>query len=332
MVTDHPHKSSERDPAALLASVVICSRNRAQSLARTLESLVQAAVIASRELPEVRWELLIIDNGSTDTTQSIIASFANRLPIRSVVHHDPGLSNARNAAIDNADGSYILWTDDDVLVEENWLFCYLSAFLAFPDTQVFGGRAVPRYQAPVVDWFVTCEPSLSSLLAIRDNRNWNVIEPGRLPFGLNYAVRADVQRRHRYDPALGVAPGRRIGGEESMMLRAALADGATGRWVWDATVFHLIPAQRQTLEYVFSYYRSQGLLYPRLELESSNPVARAKALFRLITTIARKWSVAQIRRATRHADWMLSYTDYARWVGTLDRYRNKQIMLRKSND
>lgn len=313
---------SPQDATPLLASVVICTRDRAQSLARTLESVVQAAVIAAREVPQARWDMLVIDNGSTDTTQEVVASFADRLPIRSVVHPVPGLSNARNAAIDQVAGRYLLWTDDDVLVDERWLVAYLTAFQTHPDTQIFGGRAVPRYQQPVTEWFVANEPSLSSLLAIRNTPDWVDIAPGRLPFGLNYAVRADVQRRHRYDPDLGVAPGRRIGGEESMMILAALSDGATGRWVWDATVFHLIPAQRQTLDYVFSYYRSQGLLYPRLDAQPSTSVGRARLLARLLLTIARKWSVAQGRRALGRANWLRSYTDYARWVGTLDHWRS----------
>jgi glycosyltransferase involved in cell wall biosynthesis len=321
-MTDHPDLPSQTDAGPLLASVVICTRDRAQSLTRTLESVVQAVAVARRDVPQARWELLVVDNGSTDNTQEVVAGFADRLPIRSVVHPVPGLSNARNAAIDRVAGRYLLWTDDDVLVDESWLSAYLTAFQTYPDTQIFGGRAVPRYQQPVTDWFVANEPSLSSLLAIRDTPDWVDIAPGRLPFGLNYAVRTDVQQRHRYDPDLGVAPGRRIGGEESMMILAALSDGATGRWVWDATVFHLIPAQRQTLDYVFSYYRSQGLLYPRLDVQPSTPVARSKVFVRLLVTIARKWSVARGLRAMGRENWLLSYTDYARWVGTLDHWRS----------
>lgn len=278
-------------------------------------------VVSSR--PDMTWELLIVDNGSSDNTQEVIGGFADCLPIRTVMQPVPGLSNARNAGIDNATGAFLLWTDDDVLVDENWLVSYLQAFLDHPDTGLFGGRAVPRYLEPVTVWFTRNETPLSSLLAIRDATDWTEIVPGRLPFGLNYAVRADVQGRHRYDPDLGVAPGRRIGGEESDMMCAALAEGVTGRWVWDATVFHLIPPERQSAAYIFNYYRSQGFLYPKCQVSDKTGFRSALALGTTLANVARKGALAFFRRRSRGSNWVSGYADYARWVGTLDRIRRK---------
>jgi glycosyltransferase involved in cell wall biosynthesis len=241
----------------LLATVIICTRDRHASLARTLESLVTAAARVTEP-----WELLVVDNGSTDATPDTIAGFSGRLPIRRVDQPVAGLSNARNAGVRESRGDFVLWTDDDVLVDENWLAAYFTAFRRHPDVAVFGGRSEPVYEEPVQEWFRANQPHLQSLLAIRDEPSWVEITADRVPYGLNYAIRGQEQRAHTYDPELGVAPGRRRGGEEVALIRAILASGQRGRWVWDATVFHLIPAARQRRAYIRQFYTANGFDFP----------------------------------------------------------------------
>ncbi len=68
------------------------------------------------------WELLVVNNNCTDDTDGVIESFASTLPIRRLLRGaKPGQSNARNLAIREATGSYLVWTDDDTLVAPNWL-------------------------------------------------------------------------------------------------------------------------------------------------------------------------------------------------------------------
>ena len=133
-----------------LATVTICTRNRAASLARTLASIVEAARAVSED-----WELLVVDNGSTDDTSEVVDGFAGCLPIHRILHSVPGLSNARNAGVAAARGRFIIWTDDDLTVDRAWLAAYLAAFRTWPDCAIFGGRAIPplrRARARVVFW------------------------------------------------------------------------------------------------------------------------------------------------------------------------------------
>jgi glycosyltransferase involved in cell wall biosynthesis len=248
--------------ASPLASVVICTRNRARSLERTLASLVVAAAQTAEP-----WELIVVDNGSTDDTATAAAAFADRLPLRVVSQPIAGLSNARNAGVAASRGDYVLWTDDDVVVDERWLAAWFHAFRTRPDDAVFGGRTEPRFEEPRVEWFIAGQEHLQSLLAVRD-ADWTEVTGEQMPFGLNYAVRGTEQRRHLYDPELGVAPGRRRGGEEVAVINAVLAEGATGSWVWDATVFHMIPPERQTAEYIIHYYDGHGMEYPLFHARS----------------------------------------------------------------
>ena len=303
------------DRTAPLATVTICTRNRAESLARTLASVTLAA-----EHVSAPWELVVVDNGSSDHTPEVIDRFVDKLPLRRVVQDIPGLSNARNAGVATARGSFIIWTDDDVLVDAHWLASYLAAFARSPEAGIFGGRAVPRYEPPRQDWFIRMEAHMEGLLAIRDRPEWTDITLDRLPFGLNYAVRTDLQRRFPYDPALGVAPGRRVGGEETDMIRRALAAGATGRWVWDATVYHLIAPERQTLEYIHAYYFSQGVLYYKFA-NAGHGVLRLRQFCGLaVRMLRRQWSMRRLRARGDDA-WILSHMEYARLRGNWQRLR-----------
>lgn len=167
---------------------------------------------------------------------------------------------------------------------------------------------------------------MEGLLAIRDQPAWTEITPDRLPYGLNFAARTELQRRFAYDPALGVAPGRRVGGEETDMIRRALAAGSIGRWAWDATVYHLITPERQTLAYIYAYYFSQGVLYYRFA-NGEGGTRRLQQVCSLAVRMAgRQWSMRRLR-ARGDDDWVLSYMEYARLRGNLHRLRHADAAL-----
>jgi len=295
-------------------TVIICTRNRADSLGRTLDSLVRASRHVAAE-----WELVVVDNGSTDHTPAMVANFDGRLPIRRVPQPVAGLSNARNAGVEAASGAYILWTDDDVIVDEQWLAAWFRTFRARPGDAVFGGRTEPLYDEPHQPWFKANQQILAGLLAIRDESDWQEVTSSRIPFGLNYAVRGAEQRSHPYDPNLGVAPGRRRGGEETAVLRAILAEGGTGSWAWDATVFHVIPAERQSLQYIRTYYEALGYDFPIIGLDFDR-VSRPRAIWGTIKAIVR--SGLSYRKAARTdlAAAVPELIEHAKARGTLKRY------------
>lgn len=118
-------------------SIVICTRNRSSSLARTLDA------IGSLDLPDLSApaELIVVDNGSTDETQQVVDAFRARapLPVAYVYEGSPGLAAARNAGILHAEHEVILFTDDDCLPARDWLLTTLRLFSS-DLLQVVGGR------------------------------------------------------------------------------------------------------------------------------------------------------------------------------------------------
>jgi glycosyltransferase involved in cell wall biosynthesis len=118
----------------VLVTVAICSWNRAALLRETLKQMTHL-----ERNDSIDWELLVVDNNSTDQTPDVLAEFAGQLPLR-LREPKPRKSNAANLVVKEARGEYILWTDDDVLVEPDWLRQYVTAFQRYPNAEVFGGR------------------------------------------------------------------------------------------------------------------------------------------------------------------------------------------------
>ncbi len=240
----------------MFVAVAICTFNRAASLRRTMDSLA-----AMRVPNDLTWEIVIVNNNSTDHTDDVIDEYRDRLPVRRVFEPRPGLSNARNRAIDVARGDYILWTDDDVVVDAGWLQGYVDAFQRWPEAAVFGGRITPRYESPVAKWVAESEAILEGPFAIRnfgDDVQPLSVAKYRLPFGANFAIRAREQRIFRYNPDLGVAPNRRRLADETDVIIRLLGAGATGYWIPQAMVEHCIGQERQTVSYVADYYANLG--------------------------------------------------------------------------
>jgi glycosyltransferase involved in cell wall biosynthesis len=249
-------------------TIAVCTRDRPDQL-RTLVDSVRGLDIPSG----VEWELLVIDNGTPDSKP--VDLFAGSLPVRLV--HEPlaGLSNARNRAVAEALGDYICWVDDDVIVDRFWLKTYIAAFERHPEASVFGGRIVARLEEPVPRWIRASRDSwqVKCMFAELDFADAGPVLLDRLntPWGANYAIRRIEQEKFRYDPDLGLSPDHNRAGEESDLICRLLAGGASGYWVPEALVYHLIPQSRLTRSYLRSYFARAGETAAFLEAGGSAP-------------------------------------------------------------
>lgn len=308
-------------------SVAICTRNRAQSLERALQSLVRLHVP-----PETDWELLIVDNGSTDGTAALIESFADRLPVRRISEPKAGLSNARNRAVDEAQGSYIIWTDDDVVLERGWLAAYLGAFQAHPDAAVFGGKILPVLDPPTPRWFEEALPLLGYPLAHRDLGDAPLalsVPEDRIPYGANYALRMREQRRLRYDPDLGASPHHNRVGEEVGVMTSILKSGGSGFWVPDAVAHHCIPTSRQSESYIFRYYEAQGETAAFVEGKYATPTWFSVPRWLWLRLPKRLLRYQWERRTAPPRQWVKSLIEYAYDRGLFEHWRNAARSARR---
>jgi glycosyltransferase involved in cell wall biosynthesis len=235
-------------------TVAVCTWNRARLLPAVLDRLARVRYAPGD------WEVVVVNNNSPDDTERVLDAFAGRLPLRRAFESKQGTSHARNAAVREARGDYVVWTDDDVLVDEGWLAAYARAVERHPSAALFGGPVRPRFEGTPPPWLSSAWQEIGPAFAARDlgAEPFELENDGELPYGANYVVRAREQRLFPYDPALGRRLDGGTLGDETAVIRAILAAGGEGWWVPDALVEHWIPKERQTVGYLRSYYALQG--------------------------------------------------------------------------
>jgi glucosyl-dolichyl phosphate glucuronosyltransferase len=137
-----------RSVPAPVVSVVICTYNRADLLPAAIDDVL------AQDHPETPpFELLVVDNRSSDATLAVVEAAAARdARVRYLFEPRQGLSHARNAAIAAARAAVIAFTDDDVRVGSDWLATIARTLQAYPDASVIGGRVLPAWPAPPPAW------------------------------------------------------------------------------------------------------------------------------------------------------------------------------------
>ncbi len=236
-------------------TIAICTWNGATTLPATLESISKM----KRE-DAFEWEIVIVDNNSTDETQAVCQSYVGRLPIRVVLETKQGHSFSRNCAIDNAKGEFIAWTDDDVIVDENWLSVYDSAVDEFPAASFWGGPIKPYFQHEVPKWVHENWDVCGGVFAEREQGEacFEIRESEKLPYGANFVTRRTIQEQFRFDSKFGRVGSGVRGFDEIDVLSRMLAANHFGVWIPEASLQHIIPESRTSLKYIADYFHGQG--------------------------------------------------------------------------
>ena len=244
----------------MLISIAIPTWNRSAILRQSLEQLTKLESIDG-----VEWELLVVDNNSTDDTQEVLAEFVTRLPLRRLREPAPGKSNAANLAVREARGEYILWTDDDVFVAPDWLRQYVNAFQRYPDVDVFGGRIDVWLEGTPPRWLAEGLDAVKGIYGALDlNRAQGPAPESFHPYGGNMALKRSAHLRQSFDTRIGPQAGTVIPGEEWVLVRALRRTGSQVVWLPEARVRHFIPRARQTQAYLRGYYHSHGKLLAQM--------------------------------------------------------------------
>jgi glucosyl-dolichyl phosphate glucuronosyltransferase len=229
----------------LRVTVAVITFNRSRYLRQTLAGLVR------QEYPGDCWELLVIDNNSTDDTADAVASFMASTPSpRRVVEARPGLDHGRNRAIAEARGDVIALVDDDILVEPDWLTQLIAPFSSQGSHSigVVGGEVVPVFPDGLPAWLE------GSHAPLRFRRDAGPLPPGQAPMGANFAFPNWVfERFGNFDTDLDRQGSRLFGGGDSNMIRRLRSAGLEAWFVPGARVLHQIPAGRLTLRYALRH-------------------------------------------------------------------------------
>ncbi|MEP5938286.1 MAG: glycosyltransferase [Erythrobacter sp.] len=254
----------------LAFSIVICTHNRAQYLAKAL------AGVARQDFPTDQFEVLVIDNASTDETKLVVDGFQGRdHNLHYVYEAKLGLSIARNTGWRKAAGQYIAYLDDDAIPSETWLTHAANAIeQRNHDIGMLGGRVEPIWEQPRPEWL---DDQLLSLLSMVDlGPTTQYVDDDFGIVGANMIIpRHLLEQFGGFSSEVGRIGNLLLSGEETLLKRRLAKAGYRGYYSPDVSVQHHAPADRLTkkwfLERMYWQGRSSAAL---MRLEDTIPWSR----------------------------------------------------------
>jgi len=269
-------------------SIVVCTYNRAPSLRLTLDALG-----AQQTPPELAWELVVVNNNSTDATPAVVAAFAAgaSIPVRSVFVAQQGLSFARNAGLAQCRGAIVGFTDDDVQPAPDWVARIATVFDE-RKADIVGGRILPLWQRPPPPQLEEA-PFFHGAVAIMTHPTpADIVDAYASPtvWGANMAFRRSLfDQVGRFDTRLGVIRRKLYRGEETNLVARAIAAGYRAVYDPRVLVWHRIGADRIGIRYL------SRLHFQRAEGEALVHDGRPRYRFRSIPQRAWWWLAALLR-------------------------------------
>jgi glycosyltransferase involved in cell wall biosynthesis len=229
-----------------LVSIFIATYNRADVLKRTLESM------CGLENLEGLAEIIVADNHSTDHTKATIESFQERLPLRYCFEPKQGKNAALNRTVEMASGSLFVFTDDDVLVEPDWLVQWSEGVARWRQYDVFGGPILPEWPGAVPEYIFTL-PSYEMTYCVLDAQQEEGLFVEGRPFGPNLGIRSRIFREEgfRFNENVGPSQGNYIMGSESELLKRLETAGRHAIYLPQIGVRHIIRAEQLTPQWLY---------------------------------------------------------------------------------
>ncbi len=244
------------DSREFAVSVVVSTHNRHEDLRAALEPLLH-------QVGDVPYEVLIVDNNSTDDTRAIVegAIESSPVPLKYLFEPRQGVSYGRNTGILHARAPIIAITDDDCRPAPDWVASIVRSFERYPDVDCIGGRVVPEWPDHVPSWFTGLQ---AGPLAICEHGDHDLpVDAGHAAPCLLTANLAS--RRSAFDKAGMFSTEYPRGQDREIQLRMWRA-GCRGLYVPDIVVTVPIPPERLKKPYFRSWFRKYGKVHARLEL------------------------------------------------------------------
>jgi glycosyltransferase involved in cell wall biosynthesis len=224
-----------------VVSVVICTHNRAECLNAALGS------IFSQEASTDEFEVIVVDNASTDRTQEAVKAWsAKYFNLKYLFETVLGLSRARNAGMNAALGEYIAYIDDDAMADQGWLAHIPTAFAAAGSAAgCVAGRIAPIWGAPRPAWLDNELLGYITVLDCSPVARW--LKDYEHPYGANVVFTRDALfRAGGFSTTLGRKGSALLSNEEILLHRRLKGIGYRTYYDPWISVQHHVPAERLT--------------------------------------------------------------------------------------
>jgi glucosyl-dolichyl phosphate glucuronosyltransferase len=264
---------------AIVCSVSIPTYKRSAYAIDALQS-----VIAQKTGFE--YEILLIDNACDPAQQAEVEGIADNasIPIQYIPVPQIGLHNARHAGAKAAKGEILVYVDDDIIADENWLQAIIDAFND-PAVHMVGGPCKPRYEGDQPEWLD------GFWKTTKDNKRWcyylSLLDYGPMPgeidpnfiFGANFSIRKEtLYRLGGFHPDSVPWELRRFRGDgENAIARSARRLGLKAVYQPNALVYHRVPQDRMTIEYFERRAFLEGISASFVEIRNNNGIQAARS-------------------------------------------------------
>lgn len=241
-------------------SVIIPTRNRANILEKALNSLV------SQTIDKEFFEVIIVDNGSTDNTKKVVDLFTEKIPNLIYIYDDnPGLHIGRHRGLLESKSDILVFGDDDIEALPTWLEAILESFEQ-SDVVLVGGKNIPCFEIAPPQWIKEMwekggNNKIISYLSILDfGEKKKEINPYYV-FGCNFSIRKKIliEAGGFHPDGMPQELIKYRGDGESYISKFIQENGYRAVYNPKASVFHLVPTDRMTKKYFFQRAFNQGI-------------------------------------------------------------------------
>ncbi len=236
-------------------SAVICTYNRAALLRNTLQSLL------NQSLNKGEYEIIVIDNASTDNTKSVVDEFSSKFKdynIKYIPEEKQGLSNSRNTGYKHSIGNYVAYIDDDAKADKYWLE-NISRVIKTVAPDIFGGPIYPFYEKEKRKWFL-------DKYEIRTNGDEpRFLNENEYMSGSNIIFKKELLELFGgFDTRLGMSGNRLNYGEEYKLINEARKKLENAKIYYDPSivVYHLVSPKKMSMKYFISSSFRGGAIAP----------------------------------------------------------------------
>ena len=243
-------------------SVIIPTRNREMSLKRALDSILSLGV------PNSSYEILVIDNGSTDETKKVILSFVDKMENLKYINEPKlGLHNARHTGLLKSSNECLAFVDDDIVASSSWMKGILKTF-SEANADMVGGNCLPKTDIECPSWInelweLSSNGIYKSLGALSIFEVLKPIEKLNpfLVYGCNFSIRKKVLLDAGGFHPDGVPPSSIFfrGDGETYVSSYVKNNDLKCIFSPEATIYHCIPNSRLSIDYFIERAYRQGI-------------------------------------------------------------------------
>ena len=254
-------------------SVIVCTYNRDRFIYETLSR------IAKNTYPAYRYEIILINNNSTDLTAEECQRFRHDYPTVNYhyfIEYSQGLSHARNRGIIESNGEMLVFLDDDSFINNSYLQRLADYLEQYPDTDAFGGKIKPLFENNTIPKWLS-RWTYSWVSAIDKGEKVRVFKGKAYPIGANMGIKRTALPEGLFNTALGRNKDNLMGGEEKDIFNRLQAANKNILYFPEIEVLHIIPEKRTTRKYIKKMAQGVGKS-EQLRTKKISQIAYSKAL------------------------------------------------------